>query len=102
MVVSIYSTVARESHVMFLQRRDSWWLPEVRGRSGSQDRATVYGSERVAAAWFRIDVARGGLTSRWLPVWLHYGGVAQRRKNQFAILVRAEKMNSAGFANLES
>jgi len=61
-----------------------------------------YGSERVAAAWFRVVVARGGLTSRWLPVWLCFGGVAQRRKNQFAIWVRAEKMNSAGFANLDS
>jgi len=61
-----------------------------------------YGSESVEAAWFRVAVARGGLTSRWLPVWLRFGGVAQRRKNQFAIWVRAEKMNNAGFANLES
>ena len=33
--------VARELQVMFLQRRDLWWSQEARGRSGSQDRATV-------------------------------------------------------------
>ncbi|QCD93250.1 hypothetical protein DEO72_LG5g1322 [Vigna unguiculata] len=38
---SVDGAVARESQVMFLQQRDSWWLSEARGRSGSQDRATV-------------------------------------------------------------
>ena len=110
-----FFAVARESQWWFCRGSGGgfWW------RCRWCSRARVAGDvpsaawlvvvvEGVRQIWFESNsdevavVSRDGLTSRWLSIWLRFGRVAQRRKNQFMVWVRAEKMNSAGFANLES
>jgi len=63
--------VARESHVMFLRWRDSWWSLEARGRSDSQDRAIV---ARLMASQQRLSACRCG--TRWSNVAFAPGLVA--------------------------
>jgi len=60
--------VARESQVMFLQRRDSWWLSDARGRSGSQDRVTMV---RLMASQQRLlESSLTAVSISIIEVWL--------------------------------
>ncbi|QCE03041.1 hypothetical protein DEO72_LG8g1059 [Vigna unguiculata] len=60
--------VMRESQAMFLQRRDSWWLSEARGKSGSQDKVTVM---RLMASQQRLFASSLAAVSIFvIEVWL--------------------------------